>query len=54
MFLTWFTYVLTEKDIVDNINSEKLSYHTTILKYENLWKKILKLYILEYVFILWC
>ena len=27
----------------------KLSYHTTILKYENLWKKILKIYIFEYV-----
>ena len=43
-----------EKDVADNIDSEKLSYHTTILKYENLWKKILKLYALEYVFILWC
>lgn len=28
----------------------KLSYHTTILKYKNLWNKILKLYIFEYVF----
>ena len=34
-----------EKDVADNIDSEKLSYHTTILKYENLWKKILKLYV---------
>ena len=28
--------VYIEKNVANNIDSEKLSYHTTILKYENL------------------
>ena len=42
-----------KKDVTDNINSE------TIISYNNfkIWKLVkenLKLYVFEYVFILWC
>ena len=34
LIIAWLCII--KKDVADNIDSEKLSYHTTILKYENL------------------